>query len=147
MEDVALAYINDDGYLDVVAACETAHLSYPQSPGKQARSGEWTALIPDFSLGRGSWLRVFATDIASEGCAELAAANEGTADIVRLDAGDVDDGATSLIRIFGWPFHIGKLARDSAFSGGGTQILLCFWTLMKTVILMSLRRDVFESRS
>jgi hypothetical protein len=103
VEDVALVDLNEDGYLDVVAACENAHLLYLQNPGLQVRSGKWTALTPDFSLGRGSWLRVFATDIDGDGRAELTAANKGTADVVRLDAGDVDNGATSLIRILGDP--------------------------------------------
>ncbi len=103
VEDVALVDLNDDGYLDVVAACENAHLLYLQNPGKHARAGEWRALVPDFSLGRGSWLRVFAADIDGDGRAELTAANKGTADIVRLDAGDVDNGATSLIRVLGDP--------------------------------------------
>ena len=103
VEDVALVDLNNDGYFDVVAACENSHLLYLQNPGKYARTGEWKALIPDFSLGRGSWLRVFAADMDGDGLAELTAANKGTADVVRLDAGDVDNGATSLIRVLGDP--------------------------------------------
>ena len=103
VEDVALVDMNHDGYLDVVAACENAHLLYLQNPGRDARTSEWEALIPDFSLGRGSWLRVFAADMDGDGLAELTAANKGTADVVRLDAGDVDNGATSLIRVLGDP--------------------------------------------
>ena len=103
VEDVALVDLNHDGYLDVVAACEDAHLLYLQNPGRDARTGEWEALIPEFSLGRGSWLRVFAADIDGDGLAELTAANKGTADVVRLDAGDVDNGATSFIQVQGDP--------------------------------------------
>ena len=103
VEDVALVDLNHDGYLDVVAACEDAHLLYLQNPGRDARTGEWEALIPDFSLGRGSWLRVFAADMDGDGLAELTAANKGTADVVRLDAGDVDNSATSLIQVLGDP--------------------------------------------
>jgi len=103
VEDIALIDLNADGYLDVVAACEDAHLLYLQNPGEQARTGKWSALIPEFSKGRGSWLRVFATDIDGDGRAELTAANKGTADVVRLDAGDADNGATSLIRVVGNP--------------------------------------------
>jgi hypothetical protein len=103
VEDIALIDLNADGYLDVVAACEDAHLLYLQNPGEQARAGKWSALIPEFSKGRGSWLRVFATDIDGDGRAELTAANKGTADVVRLDAGDADNGATSLIRVVGNP--------------------------------------------
>lgn len=105
VEDVALIDLNADGYLDVVAACEDAHLLYLQNPGEQARNGNWSALIPEFSKGRGSWLRVFATDIDGDGRAELTAANKGTADVVRLDAGDADNGATSLIRVVGDPLE------------------------------------------
>ena len=36
VEDVALADLNGDGYLDVVAACEDAHLLYLQNPGESA---------------------------------------------------------------------------------------------------------------
>lgn len=105
VEDVALIDLNGDGYLDVVAACEDAHLLYLQNPGQTARIGTWKALIPEFSRGRGSWLRVFATDIDGDGRAELTAANKGTADVVRLDAGDADNGATSLIRVEGNPLE------------------------------------------
>ena len=103
VEDVALIDLNNDGYLDIVAACEDAHLLYLQNPGQQARVGEWKALIPEFSRGRGSWLRVFAADIDGDGSTDLTAANKGTADVVRLDAGDTDNGATSLIRVVGDP--------------------------------------------
>lgn len=105
VEDVALVDLNDDGYLDVVAACEDAHLLYMQNPGKEARTGAWAALIPQFSRDRGSWLRVFATDIDGDGQTELTAANKGTADIVRLDVGNADDGATSLIHVIGNPLE------------------------------------------
>lgn len=105
VEDIALIDLNADGYLDVVAACEDAHLVYLQNPGQRARAGKWSALIPEFSKGRGSWLRVFATDIDGDGRAELTAANKGTADVVRLEAGDTDNGATSLIRVVGNPLE------------------------------------------
>ena len=103
VEDVVLVDLNRDGYPDIVAACEDAHLVYLQNPGKHARTGEWKAFIPDFARGRGSWLRVFAADMDGDGFAELTAANKGTADVVQLDAGDADNGATSLIRVLGDP--------------------------------------------
>lgn len=118
VEDVALIDLNDDGYLDVVAACEDAHLLYLQNPGEAARTGKWKALIPEFSKGRGSWLRVFATDIDGDGRAELTAANKGTADVVRLDAGDADNGATSLMRIFGNPLESSSWIETVLFKQG-----------------------------
>ena len=118
VEDVALVDLNGDGYLDVIAACETAHLLYLQNPGLQARNGDWAALIPDFSLGRGSWLRVFPTDIDGDGRTELTAANKGTADVVRLDAGDADNGATSLIRVLGDPLKSANWQETVLFQEG-----------------------------
>ena len=56
VEDIALIDLNADGYLDVVAACEML-IFLSAEPREQARNN-WSALIPEFSKGRGSWLRV-----------------------------------------------------------------------------------------
>ena len=91
---------------------------YLQNPGEQARNGNWSALIPEFSKGRGSWLRVFATDIDGDGRTELTAANKGTADVVRLDAGDADNGATSLIRAVGDPLQSASWSESVLYQTG-----------------------------
>jgi hypothetical protein len=54
IEDVALGDINNDGWVDIVAACEDAHLVYFQNPGPEARSQRWPHLIPSATKHRGS---------------------------------------------------------------------------------------------
>ena len=43
-EDVAIGDVNGDGWLDIIAACELAHLIYFENPGREIRDG-------------GAWLR------------------------------------------------------------------------------------------
>ncbi len=45
-EDVAIGDLNGDGYLDIMGACELAHIIYFQNPGKDIRTTEWKRLIP-----------------------------------------------------------------------------------------------------
>ena len=75
--DVAIGDVDGDGYLDVVAACELAHLIYFQNPGKAARTARWERIIPSGTTGRGSFIRVFLADLNSDGRLEVIATNKG----------------------------------------------------------------------
>ena len=118
VEDVAIGDLNGDGWLDVVAACENAHLIYLENPGNTARTANWPHLIPDVARGRGSWLRVFIADINGDGRPDLTAANKGAPDIVRPEAGDPDNGATSLITFAGPPLQAGSWREQVLFQEG-----------------------------
>ncbi|HET9942964.1 MAG TPA: VCBS repeat-containing protein, partial [Terriglobia bacterium] len=76
-EDVAIADINGDGYLDVVAACELAHLIYFQNQGSDIRTKRWERVIPPVADNRGSYIRVFAVDLDGDGKPEVVAPNKG----------------------------------------------------------------------
>jgi FG-GAP-like repeat len=82
IEDVAIGDINGDGWLDIIAACEEAHLLYLQNPGSNARSIVWERTIPAITQNRGSWIRVFVADMDKDGRTDVIAANKGTADII-----------------------------------------------------------------
>ena len=76
-EDAAIGDINGDGYPDIVAACELAHLIYLQNPGKSARTARWARIIPPVVSGRGSFIRVFLADFNKDGRLEIVTANKG----------------------------------------------------------------------
>ena len=78
-EDIAVADANGDGHLDLVVACELAHLIYFQNPGdkKAVRSGKWPRVIPDIANNRGSYIRVFFVDLDGDGKPEVTAPNKG----------------------------------------------------------------------
>ena len=83
-EDVAIADFDGDGDLDVVAACELAHLIYFENPGTGTeeaaaalRGGEWPRVIPAVTKDRGSYIRVFAGDLDGDGRPEVIAPNKG----------------------------------------------------------------------
>ncbi len=105
-EDVALEDINGDGFLDIVAACELAHLIYFQNPNKNIRSTKWERTIPEITQNRGSFIRVFAADLNKDGQAEIIAANKGN----QLAGGGKDKSVTqknpiSYFEINGNPLH------------------------------------------
>jgi hypothetical protein len=77
-EDVSIADLNGDGFLDIVAACELAHLIYFQNPGVDIRRTEsWPRLIPPATNGRGSYIRVFFADLTGDGRPEVVTPNKG----------------------------------------------------------------------
>jgi len=76
-EDITLVDLNEDGYLDIVAACELAHLIYFQNPTKAIRTTTWQRLIPKITQNRGSFIRVFSEDLNQDGHPEIIAANKG----------------------------------------------------------------------
>ncbi len=76
-EDVAIGDMNGDGYPDVMAAVELAHLIYFENPGEHARTAPWKRRIPNLTTGRGSFIRVFLADFDQDGRLEVVAANKG----------------------------------------------------------------------
>ena len=76
-EDAALADMNGDGYLDVLAAAELSHIIYLQNPGPGAREEHWPRLILPMTRDRGSYIRVFAADLDGDGIPEVTAPNKG----------------------------------------------------------------------
>ncbi|MFC2112843.1 FG-GAP repeat domain-containing protein [Bacteroidota bacterium] len=77
-EDITIGDINNDGWPDIIAACELAHLIYFQNPGKEIRSGNWERKIPSVTLDRGSYIRVFCADFNGNGQLEVTAPNKGS---------------------------------------------------------------------
>lgn len=76
-EDVAIADANGDGHLDIVVACETAHLIYFQNPGINSESAKWRRTIPSITTSRGSFISVSFADLDNDGRPEIVAANKG----------------------------------------------------------------------
>lgn len=76
-EDAAIADVNLDGYPDVMVAAELSHLIYLQNPGPGARTEPWPRLILPMTEGRGSYIRVFLSDLDGDGVPEITAANKG----------------------------------------------------------------------
>jgi len=118
-EDVSIADLNGDGYLDIVAACELAHLIYFQNPGVDIRSTEeWPRLIPPVTNGRGSYIRAFFADLNGDGRPEVFTPNKGAQNPSRTQepsaiswfeiTGDPLDGASwvehELVRVI-WPIN------------------------------------------
>ena len=77
-EDVSIADLNGDGFADIIASCEFAHLIYFQNPGKDARTARWERIIPSVASNRGSYIRVFFADFNADGRPEVVAPNKGS---------------------------------------------------------------------
>jgi hypothetical protein len=78
VEDIAAYDMNGDGYLDLVAACELSHLIYFENPRDSIRNTNWKRLIPSITEERGSFIRVFISDLNGDGKAEVIAPNKGS---------------------------------------------------------------------
>lgn len=126
VEDVATGDMNDDGWPDIVAACEEGHLIYFENPASAPRKTEWEFVIPEVTKGRGSWIRVFAADINGDGHLDLSAANKGAADIVQLDGGDPDNGTTSLFTFTGPPLESSSWREQVLYQSGVPNTALPF---------------------
>ena len=72
-EDVDIADADGDGWLDIIVACELAHLIYFKNPSSEHRSVYWKRTIPKISLNRGSFIRVFFSDFNQDGKLEVVA--------------------------------------------------------------------------
>ena len=108
-EDVAIDDLNNDGHLDIVAACELGHLIYFQNPGHQIRSTHWPRVIPEVTLERGSFIRVFTADFDKDGRPEVVTANKGG----QLGAGNRDSLVDQKSAISYFEFSGEPLLNDS----------------------------------
>ena len=85
-EDVDIEDADGDGWPDIIVACELAHLIYFKNPTTNHRSVKWDRTIPEVSLNRGSYIRVFFADFNQDGKVEVVAANKGDENPEIIDA-------------------------------------------------------------
>jgi len=103
-EDAAIGDLDGDGDLDIVAACELAHLIYFENPGADAQNVRWERLIPSATLERGSFIRVFIADLNGDGRPEVTTANKGAQDPTQAA---LEPKAISFFEIDGEPLEDG----------------------------------------
>ena len=85
-EDVDIEDADGHGWPDIIVACELAHLIYFKNPTTNHRSVKWDRTIPEVSLNRGSYIRVFFADFNQDGKVEVVAANKGGENPEIIDA-------------------------------------------------------------
>ena len=110
-EDVDIADADGDGWLDIVVACELAHLIYFKNPGTNHRTIRWNRSIPEITLNRGSFIRVFFADFNNDGKVEVVAANKGG------ENPDIENAPLNNISIY-------KLPKDPLQGGDWEELVL-----------------------
>ena len=118
IEDVAVGDLNGDGWIDMVVACEDAHLAYFQNPGAQARTQPWPHLIPSLTQNSGSWIQTALADLNGDGQLEVLGANKGHADVVDANDANATDRTTSAFYVQGDPLKDKSWQEQVLFTGG-----------------------------
>lgn len=105
VEDPVLADLDEDGDLDLVVACEDAHLAYFENPsGAQARVADaWKSVIPTATRGRGSWIRVYAANLDRDPALEVVATNKSIPMPSGKGSMDVPRSPVSIFELDGAP--------------------------------------------
>ncbi|MBW1849004.1 MAG: VCBS repeat-containing protein [Deltaproteobacteria bacterium] len=80
-EDPAIGDMNNDGWMDLLFACEGGTIVYFQNPGGQKGANvrdpaRWEYSIPKVTKGKGSWIRVFLADLNQDGRLEAVVTNK-----------------------------------------------------------------------